>query len=64
VVVMRVVTVIAKQTFVLCLFGNKCATNKQCLPNNWIPLHSVELSGLNSGIREFCWNNKTLEWKK
>jgi hypothetical protein len=23
------------------LFGNKCAINKQHLPNNWIPLHSI-----------------------
>jgi hypothetical protein len=41
VVVMRVVRAIAKQTFVLCLFGKKCATNKQHLPNNRIPLHSI-----------------------
>jgi hypothetical protein len=60
VVVMRVVT-----TFVLCLFGNKCATNKQCLPNNQIPLHSIPVhSSLNSRIQEFHWNNKTPEWKK
>ena len=28
----------------VCLFGNCCATNKQCMPNNQIPLHSVPAS--------------------
>ena len=53
----------------LCLFGNGCATNKQCMPNivhmpnnqilvYSVPAHSVKHSGLNSGMRKFHWNDE------
>ena len=40
----------------LYLFGNGCATNKQPMPNNRILVHSMEHSGLNSGMHKFHQN--------
>jgi hypothetical protein len=53
----------------LCLFGNRCATNKQHMPKNQIllnsiPENSVEHSSLNSRIWSFRQNNKTPGCKK
>ena len=50
----------------LCVFGNRHATNKQHMPNNQIPLHSVpvhsaEHSGPNSGMPQFRRNDQALE---
>ena len=56
----------------LCLFGNGCATNKQCTPNivhrpnnripvHSVPVHSTEHSGLNSGMHKFRQNDQAPE---
>ena len=56
----------------LCLFGNGCATNKQCMPNivhtpnnrilvHSVPVHSAEHFGLNSGMRKFHRNDQEPE---